>query len=259
MAQVEKLDLPTQSRLRSTQILTSMPQIVLELLQNSLDAEATVVEIGLDTREWTCWVKDNGHGLDKKDLEVIGQEGDSGRYSTSKRYAPNSMNAESTFGFRGEALASAAQLSCLEISSRTAKSKESWSLIVKGGKRLYHGPSVRWRRETPGTVACIRDAFYNLPVRRLSHPSPTRTMDLIRQEVEKYAVVFPEVEFTIEDIHASKVASNEERIIRIPKTSSMLASFRRLFGRALVEVRDCSWRVVVRSVMNGCHFRMSKK
>jgi hypothetical protein len=42
-------------------------------------------------------------------------------------------------------------------------------------------------------------------------------MDLIRQEVEKYAVVFPEVEFTIEDIHASKVASNEERIIRIPK------------------------------------------
>jgi hypothetical protein len=79
-----------------------MPQIVLELLQNSLDAEATVVEIGLDTREWTCWVKDNGHGLDKKDLEVIGQEGDSGRYSTSKPYAPNLTNAESTFGFRGE-------------------------------------------------------------------------------------------------------------------------------------------------------------
>ncbi|KAF6762215.1 histidine kinase-like ATPase [Ephemerocybe angulata] len=161
-AEIERIDLPTQSRLRSTQILTSMPQIVSELLQNALDAEASVIEIGLDAQEWTCWVKDNGHGLSKNALEIIGQESDSGRYSTSKVYAQNLMNAESTFGFRGEALASAAELSCLEISSRTAHSNESWSVIAKGGKRLYLGPSIRWRRETPGTVVCVRDAFYNV-------------------------------------------------------------------------------------------------
>jgi len=99
---IEKLDNPTQSRLRSTQILTSLPQIVSELLQNALDAGATAVDVGLDTKEWTCWVKDNGRGITKGDLETIGNEGDSGRYSTSKPYAQNMMNAESTFGFRGE-------------------------------------------------------------------------------------------------------------------------------------------------------------
>ncbi|KAF5333492.1 hypothetical protein D9611_002521 [Ephemerocybe angulata] len=235
-AEIERIDLPTQSRLRSTQILTSMPQIVSELLQNALDADASVIEIGLDAQEWTCWVKDNGHGLSKNALEIIGQESDSGRYSTSKVYAQNLMNAESTFGFRGEALASAAELSCLEISSRTAQSKESWSVIVKGGKRLYLGPSIRWRRETPGTVVCVRDAFYNLPVRRLSHSSPTKTWELVRQELERYAIIFHEVAFTMEGLNSSKEgASNEDRIIRILKTPSTVVAFQRLYGRSLTE------------------------
>jgi DNA mismatch repair protein MLH3 len=60
------------------------------------------------------------------------------------------------------ALASAAELGCLEISSRTAKSRETWSIIVKGGSCLYSGPAVRWRRESSGTVVCVRDAFYNV-------------------------------------------------------------------------------------------------
>jgi DNA mismatch repair protein MLH3 len=101
-AEIEKLDTSTQSHIRSTQILTSLPQIVSELLQNALDAGATSVEIGIDAQEWLCWVKDNGHGIGKNNLDSIGRDGYAGRYSTSKSYAQNLMNAESTFGFRGE-------------------------------------------------------------------------------------------------------------------------------------------------------------
>ena len=73
-----------------------------------------------------------------------------------------------------------ADLSCMEISSRTARSRESWTIIVKvlsspgiflflptlfqGGKSLYIGPSIRWRRESPGTVVSIRDAFFSVCV-----------------------------------------------------------------------------------------------
>ncbi|KAJ3532141.1 hypothetical protein NMY22_g7868 [Coprinellus aureogranulatus] len=219
---VGKLNASTQDSLRSTQILTSLPHIVSELTQNALDAGATLVEVGLDAKDWLCWVKDNGTGISKQNLDLIGQEGSGGRYSTSKVYAHNFMNAESTFGFRGEgqcrdhefeqqlivyreALASAAALACLEISSRVLHSKETWAVIVKGGKRLYFGPAVRWRRETPGTTVCIRDAFFNLPVRQKSHPSHEKAWDL---------------------------------------TSSMLAAFKRLYGRALVknveEIRSSS-------------------
>jgi len=76
------------------------------------------------------------------------------------------------------ALASAADISCLEICSRTSKSRNTWSIILKvcfshqllyvidsfyqGGKLLYTGAAVRWKRETPGTAICIRDAFYNV-------------------------------------------------------------------------------------------------
>jgi len=79
---IERLSEETRSKLRSTQILTSLSQIVSELLQNALDADATHIDIGLDVKEWMCWVKDDGHGISKDGLEKLGQ-GEGGRYSVS--------------------------------------------------------------------------------------------------------------------------------------------------------------------------------
>ncbi|KAJ3516273.1 hypothetical protein NLJ89_g1225 [Agrocybe chaxingu] len=138
---IARLPPPTQAKLRSTQILTSLPQIVSELVQNSLDAEATHVDVGIDAKEWICWVRDDGRGISKGDLELLGQGEECARYNTSKTYAPGDSNSLSTFGFRGEALVSAADVSCLEICSRTSKSRNTWSIILKGGKQLYVGPA----------------------------------------------------------------------------------------------------------------------
>ena len=79
---MESLSRHTQASLRSTQILTSLPQIVSELLQNALDAGARHVEIGLDAEEWMCWVKDDGCGIPKDALSVMAQGQDSSRYCT---------------------------------------------------------------------------------------------------------------------------------------------------------------------------------
>lgn len=166
---IKRLPAETRSQLRSTQILTSLPQIVSELLQNSLDANANHVDVGINHKEWMCWVQDNGVGISKDGLERLGAGNEAGRYSvfpyifqvwiteelnshltdTSKVYAPEFTGSVSSFGFRGEgghirylrkkclqlysALASAANISCLEICSRTAKSKNTWSLILKVG------------------------------------------------------------------------------------------------------------------------------
>ncbi|KAF9448232.1 hypothetical protein P691DRAFT_775559 [Macrolepiota fuliginosa MF-IS2] len=233
--QLVKLDEPTQAKIRSTQILTTLPQIVSELLQNSLDAKAGNIDIGINCEDWMCWVRDDGSGISRQDLETFAAGDSDMRYHTSKEYALGSINAASTFGFRGEALASAAQISCLEIASRSVKARTTWSVIRKGNQVLYKGEAVRWRRESPGTVVCVRDAFFNLPVRRRSHPSVSKTWELVRREIEIYALVSPSVSFTLEDLHRNRENGVHNRMVRIPKTSSTLATFRHLYGRALAE------------------------
>ncbi|EIN10511.1 hypothetical protein PUNSTDRAFT_125326 [Punctularia strigosozonata HHB-11173 SS5] len=235
---LQGLPAPTRTSLRSTQILTSLPQIVSELLQNSLDAGSSHIEVGVNCEEWSCWVKDDGTGIPKDGLRKLAECSEQRRYHTSKAYDLNSLIDVSTFGFRGEALASAAEVSCLEVASRTNVSRECWSILVKGPNILYDGPSVRWRRETQGTVVCIRDAFFNIPVRRSSHTAPGKTLETIQRDIETYALMFPGVSFTLEDTNnrgASSTSRTTKRLMAIPKTTSTVASFRHMFGRALAE------------------------
>ena len=151
----------TRSFLRSTVILSSLVQVVSELIQNSLDASARTIQVAIDCDEWSCWVQDDGTGFTIDDLESLANnsKADSMRYSTSKV----SGGDHTSFGFRGEgephvliardpgltlnigrpisALASIADLSVLEISSRTAKARQSWSVIAK--VRTSHNPLTR--------------------------------------------------------------------------------------------------------------------
>ncbi|KAK2466034.1 hypothetical protein APHAL10511_001676 [Amanita phalloides] len=233
---IQPLPLPTRAKLRSTQILSSLPHIVSELLQNALDANARHVDVGVDNEQWECWVRDDGIGISKDALGVIGEASDGGRYNTSKRYATGTINALETFGFRGEALASIANLSCLEICSRTLHSRDTWSVIVKGGKSLYKGSAIRWRRESPGTTVHVRDAFYNLPVRRRSHPPPSRVLEQIRRELESYALVFTDVSFSLQNLqNVEKPGPSKDSTWRIPKTGSTLTTFQHLYGKSLAK------------------------
>ncbi|OJT05361.1 DNA mismatch repair protein MutL [Trametes pubescens] len=228
----------TQSQLRSTQILTSLPQIISELVQNSLDAGARSVDVTLDPAEWECSVRDDGVGISRDGLAILSGGSQSSRYGTSKAYTPASLDEVTTFGFRGEALASAADIACLEISSRTTHSRESWSVILKGGQLLYAGPSIRWRRESPGTVVSIRDAFHNLPIRRRSHPNPSRTIELVKRELEAFALVFANVSFSLENTRRDQegtLGRSKARVLTVPKTPSTLAAFRHIFGKALAD------------------------
>lgn len=230
---------PVRTRLRSSQILTSLPQVVSELVQNALDASASHIDVGVDCQEWECWVKDDGHGISKSGLELLSKSYEAGRYNTSKAYNLSSLDDVCTFGFRGEALASAADVSCLEISSRTTLSRQTWSIITKNGHCLFNGPAARWRMERSGTVVYLRDVFHNLPIRRNSHPRPSKTMELISRDIETLALAFPQVSFTLSATRRpSDIGSLPDRVLNIPKTSSMLSAFRHINGRTLADEVD---------------------
>lgn len=78
--QLQSLDVPTRSKLRSTQILASLPQIISELVQNALDAGASQIDIGINVEEWSCWVRDDGSGIQKEDLGALAGGFEGGRY-----------------------------------------------------------------------------------------------------------------------------------------------------------------------------------
>ena len=79
---METLPDETRLKIRSTQNLTSLPQIVSELFQNSLDAGALTIDTGFDLDNGSCWVKDDGCGINRDGLQQLALEGEQGRYST---------------------------------------------------------------------------------------------------------------------------------------------------------------------------------
>lgn len=81
MLPLGKLPLETRSRLRSGQILTTLAQLISELIQNSLDANASHIEVGVDCEEWECWVRDDGSGISKSGLATLSSEAGQRRYS----------------------------------------------------------------------------------------------------------------------------------------------------------------------------------
>ena len=79
-ALIKSLPSSTKTKLRSTQILTSLPQLVSELVQNSLDAGAREVEISIDPEEWECWVRDDGAGIPHDGLAMLAGGPEARRY-----------------------------------------------------------------------------------------------------------------------------------------------------------------------------------
>jgi DNA mismatch repair protein MLH3 len=154
----------TQSLLRSTTVLPSLPSLLLELAHNSLDAHATRISITVDLDTWTLKCDDNGSGISRTGLEVLAS---GGRYSTSKlndgrnEGADRALQGIETYGFRGEALASMADVATLEVRTRAKGEEGTNEMIVRDGEVLSLGDSSL-QRAGQGTTVWVRDIFWKV-------------------------------------------------------------------------------------------------
>ena len=64
--------------------MTSLPHLISELVQNSLDAGASHVDVGIDVEGWQCWVRDDGNGMDRSGMNLIAKGNEEGRYGGIK-------------------------------------------------------------------------------------------------------------------------------------------------------------------------------
>ena len=178
------------NRIAAGEVIERPASAVKELVENSIDAGATDIEIIMrDGGRTFINVTDNGCGMSKQDL-VLAVE----RHATSKLPTDNLDNI-STLGFRGEALPSIGAVSKLTIKTRSKNMDTAWRIDVAGADVEVAAPSSLKQ----GTQVEIRDLFYATPARlkflKTDRTETGRTIDMIR----RIAMVNPNISFTLND------------------------------------------------------------
>lgn len=185
--------LPEQvaNQIAAGEVVERPASVVKELVENSLDAEATqiTVEIQAGGRS-LIRISDDGVGMSRDDALLCLE-----RHATSKIRVAEDLSAVTTMGFRGEALPSIASVSRFSLTTRErdSDSPEGSQIIVNGGQIAQ----VRTAGCAPGTVIEARQLFFNLPARRKFLRSEETESAHIQHYVTLAALAFPEVAFTL--------------------------------------------------------------
>ncbi|KAK9764163.1 DNA mismatch repair protein, partial [Basidiobolus ranarum] len=203
---IKKLDQQVVHQLRANLNITSIEQCLLELLQNSIDAGSSQIQVILSLEKSYIQVDDNGIGIQPDDMRQLGQ-----RYVTSKCRSLQDLSMITTFGFRGEALASIGELATVEICSLHKDYFDSYSCQIKGGKVKYDGLTRFSKRQGAGTSVIIRDIFYNYPVKRKYYQTKRHKIQDIKRAVEILFMPFPQINVIIRDDSYQKIMILERR------------------------------------------------
>eukprot|EP00211_Chloroparvula_japonica_P013457 CAMPEP_0119139044 /NCGR_PEP_ID=MMETSP1310-20130426/26800_1 /TAXON_ID=464262 /ORGANISM="Genus nov. species nov., Strain RCC2339" /LENGTH=127 /DNA_ID=CAMNT_0007130301 /DNA_START=79 /DNA_END=459 /DNA_ORIENTATION=+ len=119
---IRKISEKHSETLRSSVVVTSVPNIVFQLVENAAQAKSTLIQVSLRLSTWQVVCEDDGHGLAKESLEQIGQ-----RYATSK------LSSEGAFaGHQGEALCSIAECASVRIISKFSRSPVCYERSLHG-------------------------------------------------------------------------------------------------------------------------------
>ena len=189
MGYIKILDESVSNIIAAGEVVENPASMIKEMIENSLDAKATVIKIEVFKGGTEVKINDNGIGMDKEDT-LLSIE----RHATSKIFTKDDVFNLQTYGFRGEALASIAAVSKLTITTRTAASNIGYRIGSYGGVvRKFEEIS-----RNPGTEIEVRDLFYNTPARKKFLRKESTEYNKIRDIVLKEALANTEVAFILE-------------------------------------------------------------
>lgn len=153
--------LPPQlaNQIAAGEVVERPASVVKELIENSLDAGATRIDIDIERGgAKLIRIRDNGCGINKDELALA-----LARHATSKITSLDDLEAIISLGFRGEALASISSVARLTLTSRTADQAEAWQAYAEGRDQQV---TVKPAAHPVGTTLEVLDLFYNTPARR---------------------------------------------------------------------------------------------
>ncbi|MBE0434140.1 DNA mismatch repair endonuclease MutL [candidate division WOR-3 bacterium] len=189
MARIRILADGVRGKIAAGEVITRPASVIKELLENSLDAKAKRIEVEITNGgKDKCLVNDDGQGMDREDAGLALE-----RYATSKIYSIDDIDRVLTLGFRGEALASIAQVSRFDM--ETSDGLVGTMVIAEAGIIKSIHDSARPR----GTRIKVSDLFFNFPARLKFMKSASWERRLITDLIKNYALIQPGVSFYLSD------------------------------------------------------------
>lgn len=177
------------NQIAAGEVIERPAAVVKELVENSLDAGATRVEVEFSHGGRSLIrVEDNGCGMTKDDA-LMSLE----RHATSKLVETADLDRLGTFGFRGEAVPSIASVSRFELRTRPEAAAAGTEILINGGKLVH----VRECGLAPGTRITVSHLFNSVPARRKFLKSDSTESAHIIQTVRLYALACPQTAFTL--------------------------------------------------------------
>lgn len=193
MGKVKVLPEELVSKIAAGEVIERPSSVVKELVENSLDAGASHIEIRLqEGGKLLVRVQDDGEGMTPEDALLALEH-----HATSKLRHEEDLTKVLTFGFRGEALPSIARVSRLTLITR-AEGSPGVKVVVEGGKLLGSFPTGAPK----GTIVEVRDLFFNLPARKKFLKSTQTELGYSVEAVVRLALAKPGVNFLL--IHGDK-------------------------------------------------------
>ncbi len=184
---------------------------VKELIENAIDAGATSIKLIVkESGKVLIQVIDNGQGMSETDARMSLE-----RHATSKIRTADDLFRLRTMGFRGEALASIAAVSQMELKTRLPNEDLGTLLLVEGSEVKKQEPVACEK----GTSISIKNLFYNIPARRNFLKSNGVEMSHITEEFQRLALAHPNISFTLfqsdELIYDLPVGKLSQRIVNL--------------------------------------------
>jgi DNA mismatch repair protein MutL len=210
------------NQIAAGEVVERPASVVKELLENSLDAGATRIEVELEEAGIRlCRIRDDGLGIPRDELALA-----LARHATSKIGSLADLEQVATLGFRGEALPSIASVARLELRSRARGAAQAFAVRAGDGSLSAPEPAAH----PPGTSVEVRDLFFNTPARRRFLRSERTEFDHVRDVVSRVVLSRESV--------AVRLTHNGRVILDVPAAATPAAAAARVAkvcGREFVD------------------------
>ena len=212
MSVIKVMDELLANKIAAGEVVERCASVVKELVENSIDAGSTEIKVELEdagTRE--IRVTDNGKGMDETDAILAFS-----RHATSKIRDEDDLFRLQTLGFRGEALASIAAVSKIDL--RTSMGEIGTHVVINGGKIL----AVEKGDARRGTIITVSELFYNTPARLKHMKSLYTELASITDYMNKLSLSRPDIRFVLKN--------NNNLILRTDGSGNLLKVIQSIYG-----------------------------